>query len=66
MAKKNYYVVWQGWKTGVFDNWQACQKAISRFSYAQYKGFITKEEADRAFEMGYEDFNDQQLDSTQP
>jgi ribonuclease HI len=56
MAKKNYYVVWRGWETGIFDNWQDCYKAIKRFSQEQYKGFTTKEEAIKAFEMGYDDY----------
>ena len=45
MAKKKYYAVKKGYKTGVFDNWTDCQSAISGYSNAEYKGFATEEEA---------------------
>jgi ribonuclease HI len=56
MAKKKYYVVWRGWETGVFNNWQACQEAISGYSQAQYLGFTTQKEANWAFEIGFEEY----------
>lgn len=50
MAKsKKYYVVWEGHETGVFDNWQDCQRMIKNFSGARYKSFKTLAEADDAY-----------------
>lgn len=56
MAKKKYYVVWQGHEPGVYDDWDICKKAIEGFSGARYKGFPNRESAEQAFHMGYEAF----------
>ena len=54
MAKQKYYVVWNGVEDGVYTSWEACQKAVSGYSGAKYKSFKTVEEAEEAFEIGYE------------
>jgi len=56
MAKKKYYVIWQGHKTGVFTSWNVCKKHIKDFKGAQYKSFAVKEEAEKAFKGKYADF----------
>ena len=56
MAKKKYYVVWKGKKTGVFTSWNICKKQISGFEGAQYKAFIDKTEAEKAFTKSYDDY----------
>lgn len=56
MAKKKYYVVWQGHKTGVFTSWNECKKQISNYKGAQYKSFLSKEEAQIAFNKSYLDY----------
>lgn len=58
MAKKKYYVVWVGRKTGVFDSWRECEKATEGYSYAKYESFTTREDAEEAFEMGYEAYQE--------
>lgn len=45
-AKKKYYVVKKGKKTGVYYNWPDCQKQVQGFPGAVYKGFVTKDEAE--------------------
>ncbi|MDE5051762.1 viroplasmin family protein [Niallia taxi] len=46
MAKKNnYYAVRTGRQPGIYKTWAECQKQISGFSGAEYKGFVTEEEA---------------------
>jgi len=53
MAKeKKYYVVWQGRKPGVYDNWPECKAQIEGFPAAQYKGFPSPEAAQSAFRQG--------------
>jgi Predicted double-stranded RNA/RNA-DNA hybrid binding protein len=47
MAKKNYYAVKKGLKTGIFKTWRECQQVINGYSGAEYQGFFTKEEAER-------------------
>lgn len=51
MAKKEkkYYTVWKGRQTGVFDNWEDCQKAVLGFPGAMYKSFPSQAEALKAF-----------------
>ncbi|MCL4140489.1 UNVERIFIED_CONTAM: hypothetical protein GTU68_048551 [Idotea baltica] len=53
MAKKKFYVVWKGKKTGVFSSWNACKKQIDGFAGAQYKSFASKEEAEIAIKGNY-------------
>lgn len=50
MAKKKYYAVKKGHRTGIFDNWTECQSAISGYSGADYKGFAAIEEAEKYLE----------------
>jgi ribonuclease HI len=56
MAKKKYYVVWNGKKKGVFTSWNVCKKQIDGFVGAQYKSFINKKEAELAFTKSYNDY----------
>ena len=56
MAKKKFYVVWKGKKTGVFTSWDVCKKHITDFNGAQYKSFLSKEAAETAFKGRYEDY----------
>lgn len=54
--KRKYYVVWKGVKTGVFTSWNVCKKQITGFEGAQYKAFVNKEEAEKAFTKSYNDY----------
>lgn len=45
MAKKNYYAVKSGRKTGIFKSWSECEEQIKGYSSAEYSGFATKGEA---------------------
>ena len=45
MAKKKIYAVKKGIKTGIFHTWEECKTAVDGYSGAQYKSFLTKEEA---------------------
>ncbi|MCL4122164.1 UNVERIFIED_CONTAM: hypothetical protein GTU68_033916 [Idotea baltica] len=58
MAKKKFYVVWKGKKTGVFTSWNTCKKQIDGFPNAQYKSFSSKEEAEKAIKGNYEDYKE--------
>ena len=52
MAKKKIYAVRKGHKTGLFYTWDECKKAVHGYSGAEYKGFLTKEEAEAFFNIG--------------
>ena len=56
MAKKKYYVVWKGKKTGVFSSWDTVKKLVQGFDGAQYKSFSNKAEAEKAFKKNYADY----------
>jgi ribonuclease HI len=49
---RNFFVVWRGWKTGVFYQWRDCKRAIQGFVGAQFKGFQTLDGAEEAFAGG--------------
>ncbi len=49
MAQKKFYVVWQGLKPGIYASWAECKAQVSGFGNAQYKSFLTLEEAEKAF-----------------
>ena len=49
MAKKRYYVVWNGLVPGVYHTWDECQAQINGVKQALYKSFATLAEAQRAY-----------------
>ena len=54
-AKANFYVVWQGRESGIYDSWAACEAQVKGVS-AKYKGFATREEAEKALADGAEKY----------
>ncbi|MFT4684434.1 MAG: ribonuclease HI [Flavobacteriales bacterium] len=56
MAKKKFYVVWNGHETGVFSSWNVCKKHITNFKGAQYKSFTSKIDAEKALKGNYADY----------
>jgi ribonuclease HI len=58
MAKFKLYVVWKGRATGIFDNWTACKEAINFVSGAEYESFGSRAEAEKAFTMTYQQWQD--------
>ena len=49
MAKKRYYVVWNGVEPGIYNSWGECEAQIKGVKQALYKSFDTLEDAERAF-----------------
>lgn len=49
MAKKRYYVVWNGIEPGIYTQWEDCQAQIKGVKQALYKAFDTLAEAERAY-----------------
>lgn len=56
MAKKKYYVVWIGHHPGVYSSWEDCNKEISGFKGAKFKGFPDHASAETAFRNGPEEY----------
>lgn len=50
------YVVREWHKTGIFDNWSDCQKAVHGYKDAEYKSFTDKNLAAQAFGESYEQY----------
>lgn len=49
MAKKKFYVVWQGLKPGVYASWEECLLQTKGVAGTIYKSFESEEEARRAY-----------------
>lgn len=63
MAKKKYYAVKAGKKIGIFDNWSECSEQVKGYSGAEYKSFISLQEAE-AYLSGNEELNEKKVDET--
>ncbi len=46
MVKKNFYAVKKGRTPGIYKTWAECQKNVTGFSGAVFKGFETRKEAE--------------------
>ncbi len=51
MAKKKFYAVRQGRKTGMFLTWDECKKQVMGYPGAIYKSFGTEAEAKNTWEL---------------
>lgn len=49
MAKKNFYVVWNGVKPGVYKTWDECKAQVEGYDGAIYKSFPNLDAANQAF-----------------
>jgi len=56
MSKNKYYVVWEGINPGIYDNWNDCKEQVEAFEGAKYKGFASKEEAEKAGQSPWFDY----------
>lgn len=52
MAKKKYYVVWEGVEPGIYSDWGSCQAQIKGFPNAKYKSYKSQQEAEDAYYNG--------------
>ncbi len=49
MAKKKFYVVWNGAEPGIYHTWEECRRQVEGIPGAVYKSFSTEEAAEEAF-----------------
>lgn len=49
MKNNKYYVVFKGYNTGIYDNWNDCNKQVNGFSGTLHKSFESLDEAEKAF-----------------
>jgi ribonuclease HI len=58
--KSAYYVIWKGRVPGIYNSWaQAKDKLGHRYPGAQFLGVTSKEEAEFALTMPYEEYRKQ-------
>ncbi len=65
MAKKKFYVVWEGFETGVFDSWEKCKSLTNGYPKAKFKSFLTLEMAKKAYSKNYSDFAGKKIFETE-
>ena len=56
MAKKRFYVVWNGITPGIYKTWDECQEQIKGVKQALYKAFDSLDEAERAYSASPHDY----------
>ena len=66
MAKRKYYVVWQGKTPGIYEDWESCKAQVFGEDNARYKSFETKEEAITAYRGSYKDYFKKSQAATKP
>ncbi len=49
MRRRKFYVIWEGYATGVFDSWEECELHTKGYPGAKYKSFSSQEEAVAAY-----------------
>jgi ribonuclease HI len=49
MAKKRFYVVWDGVNPGVYADWKSCEAQIKGYAAAKYTACDTEAEAQEWF-----------------
>jgi len=49
MAKRKFYVVWEGREPGIYDDWADCLEQVDHFPGARYKAFDSQYAATVAF-----------------
>lgn len=56
MAKKHYYVVWNGIEPGIYHSWDECEAQIKGVKQALYKSFGSLADAERAYSSSPYDY----------
>ena len=59
MAKQKYYVVWHGKTPGIYTSWESCRVQVEGVEGSKYKAFKTMEEAQTAYDNGYEAYREE-------
>jgi len=56
MPKNKFYVVWSGRKPGIYSRWEDCKDQVDGVEGAKYKGFLTRELAEAAWDDDFEKY----------
>ena len=55
MAKKNFYVVLIGRKTGIYSTWSECEKEVKGYPGAKFRAFSTIEQVEEYIDQHFQD-----------
>ena len=55
-SKQKFYVVWRGVNPGIYHSWTDCQLQVKGYEGAQYKSFVSQQEAIYAFSQSPYDY----------
>lgn len=55
-SKPKFYVVWVGQTPGIYTSWDQAKAHVQNFPDAKYKAFKSKEEAEAAFNLPWEEY----------
>ena len=47
MARQKVYAIRKGKQTGIFHSWEECKQLVDGYPRAEYKSFLTQEEAEQ-------------------
>ena len=56
MAKKKWYVVWEGKTPGIYTDWESCKQEVNGIHGAKYKSFTSESEAKEAYLNAYSNY----------
>ena len=62
--KKTFYVVWEGFKPGVYDNWETAHQQLNGFTKPVFKAFGSEQLALEAFNSGPENYTGRSFKKT--
>jgi len=54
-----FYVVWEGYESGIYLSWEECKLKIQNYPDAKYKSFASLLEAKDAYNMGFFNYKKQ-------
>lgn len=49
MARRKFYVVWEGHSPGIYDSWEECELQVKNYPGAKFKAFDSQDAATLAF-----------------
>lgn len=53
MAKRRFYVVWEGIQPGIYHSWAECQQQTEGYDRAKFKAYDSLEAAETAYREGW-------------
>lgn len=52
-GSRKWYVVWEGYRPGIYDNWADCELQVKGYEGAKFKSYSSAALAQEAYDAGY-------------